>query len=213
MQSSMLHRLGAAVRDRREALNLSQKELAQKAEYAANNLSRFENGQQRPSDEVLERVAEALDTSIAQLYMAADGLTGGNLTTAPEIVEWVPLLGHVTAGAFKNVRELEPWEVESWYPSTKKLGGQGFAVRVQGESMVGDKRAYPDGCIAVFHAGKRDPENGELVMAKINGADEITFKKYVKDAGQVWLEPLNPRYPIIRDPFRVLATFQYAIIE
>lgn len=53
---------------------------------------------------------------------------------------------------------------------------------------------------------------GTLVLAKVAGADEITFKKYVRDAGREWLMPLNPNYPAIHEPFKVLAVFQHALV-
>ena len=41
------------------------------------------------------------------------------------------------------------------------------------------------------------PENGKLVVAKLDGTDEATFKKLVIDAGMKFLRPLNPTYPAI----------------
>ncbi|WP_284444885.1 LexA family protein, partial [Escherichia coli] len=29
------------------------------------------------------------------------------------------------------------------------------------------------------------------------GGDEFTFKKLIRDSGQVFLQPLNPQYPMI----------------
>jgi SOS-response transcriptional repressor LexA len=37
-------------------------------------------------------------------------------------------------------------------------------------------------------------ENGSLVVAKLDGTDEVTFKKLVIDAGQKYLKPLNQSY-------------------
>lgn len=210
----ILARLGNAVKTRREALGLTQAALAKLTEYSSANQSRFENGTQRPPDEMLERIADALQTTIAQLYLDADGVDGDNIAPAPDIVEMLPLIGTGPAGAFRHVRELERHEVEEWYPSLKKFHGKGFCLRVSGDSMTSPSgRSYPEGTIAIFDTGDRDPPTGSLVLAKIEGADEITFKKYIRDAGMAWLMPLNPEYPRIDKPFRILATFRGAFID
>ncbi len=40
-----------------------------------------------------------------------------------------------------------------------------------------------------------DPQPGDYVIAK-NGDGETTFKQLVKDTGDWYLKPLNPRYPL-----------------
>lgn len=213
MNEAIVRRLGAVVKATREKKQMNQRELSKLSGYAPNNLSRFESGQQRPSDTILEKIAQALDTTISALYIQAESDAGSNVSPAPDLVELVPLLGYTTAGAFRHVRELEPHEIEEWFPTVKRLNGHGFALRIEGDSMTATHgRSIPDGAIAVFNANNRNPENGDLVLAKISGADEITFKKYVTDAGKSWLMPLNTTYPPIHEKFKVLAVYVHAII-
>jgi SOS-response transcriptional repressor LexA len=40
-----------------------------------------------------------------------------------------------------------------------------------------------------------EPQPGDYVIAK-NSDDETTFKQLVKDAGDWYLKPTNPRYPL-----------------
>jgi SOS-response transcriptional repressor LexA len=40
-----------------------------------------------------------------------------------------------------------------------------------------------------------EPINGKLVVAKLDGDNEATFKKLVIDAGQRFLKPLNLNIP------------------
>ena len=70
----------------------------------------------------------------------------------------------------------------------------------------GGKKHIPDGSIVIFNARRTDQETGDLVLAKLLFGEETTFKKFVRDAGKVWLEPLNPRYPMITEQFQVIAT-------
>jgi SOS-response transcriptional repressor LexA len=67
-------------------------------------------------------------------------------------------------------------------------------------------KSYPDGCIIFVDPERKSPNNGERVIAKIEGAPEVTFKVYMYDAGRAWLRALNSNYPPIDNPFRVLGT-------
>ncbi len=64
-----------------------------------------------------------------------------------------------------------------------------FAVRVQGDSMIGAQIA--DGDTVLLQ--KRIPKNGEIVAALIDG--ESTLKRYFLDHGKPFLKAENPLYP------------------
>lgn len=67
-------------------------------------------------------------------------------------------------------------------------------------------KSYPEGCIIIVEPERRSPVNGERVVAKLEGSDEVTFKVYKEEDGRRWLQPLNPHHESIREPFRVLGT-------
>lgn len=60
---------------------------------------------------------------------------------------------------------------------------------------TGSKPSFPDGMLILV-----DPEQavepGDFCIARLGG-DEFTFKKLIRDSGQVFLQPLNPQYPMI----------------
>jgi repressor LexA len=102
----------------------------------------------------------------------------------------IPILGHIPAGM--------PSEALEW--SSSKLGvdlaafgvesrAEVFAVRVQGDSMIGAQIA--DGDTVILQ--KRVPKNGEIVAALIDG--ESTLKRYLLDHGEPFLKAENPSYP------------------
>ena len=102
----------------------------------------------------------------------------------------IPILGHIPAGM--------PSEALEW--SGSKLGvdlaafgvesrAEVFAVRVQGDSMIGAQIA--DGDTVILQ--KRVPKNGEIVAALIDG--ESTLKRYLLDHGEPFLKAENPIYP------------------
>lgn len=59
--------IGSRMKDRRTALNLTQKALSQQSNISVNYLSSIENGKNSPSIDVLSRIAEALDVSVVYL--------------------------------------------------------------------------------------------------------------------------------------------------
>lgn len=207
-------KLGERVKIRREELGLTREDLAKKAGMSINTLIKLED---RPSDRTkfIDELVVALETSKEWLVAGVEPMeiSSENTSPAPELRQDVPLLGKVSAGAFVHTRELEAHEVEDWLMAPKDYKGRAFGLRIEGDSMTSPiGKSYPDGAIAVFDSGNKTPNNGNLVLAKVNGSDEVTFKKYVTDAGYHYLMPLNPNYPRIDKPFRVLAVFEYAII-
>jgi repressor LexA len=102
----------------------------------------------------------------------------------------IPILGQIPAGM--------PIDASEW--SGSKLGvdlavfgvenrAEVFAVRVQGDSMIGAQIA--DGDTVLLQ--KRVPKNGEIVAALIDG--ESTLKRYLLDRGEPFLKAENPMYP------------------
>lgn len=201
---------------RMTTLNIKAARIVEYTGASKATVSKWTSGGGNPSSEYIMPLSEILRCSPEWLLNGSGtppDMGKSNVIPGPDLISMVPLLGYSTAGEFKHVRELEPHEIEEWFPTIKRLDGCGFALRIQGDSMTSPYgRSYPDGSIAIFDSRNKSPENGDLVLAKVSGADEITFKKYVRDAGREWLMPLNPDYPPIYDEFRVLAVFQHALL-
>jgi SOS-response transcriptional repressor LexA len=89
-------------------------------------------------------------------------------------------------------------EAYNWISCPVRISKKGFALTVQGDSMVntGYGRNYPPGCI-IFVDPAATPVTGDRVIAKVPHTDEVTFKVLVEDAGRRFLRPINPQYPII----------------
>jgi len=60
--------LGARIYELREKANLTQAQLAEKANVSNDTISRIERGIRSPSFEVLERLAKALDVEVRELF-------------------------------------------------------------------------------------------------------------------------------------------------
>lgn len=57
-------KIGSQIRARRRYLNISQKELAEKLKTKQSKISKIENGKEKPSLEVLNKIALALNTNL-----------------------------------------------------------------------------------------------------------------------------------------------------
>jgi len=64
--------LGAAIRQQRSALSISQNELARKAGLHRTYISDLERGARNPSVLSLQKIAQALQVSIAKLFEDAE---------------------------------------------------------------------------------------------------------------------------------------------
>jgi len=135
-----------------------------------------------------------------------------NVEPGPETYGRVPVISWVQAGDWSPAADpYPPGSAEDWIDSPVRGNPEVYALRVRGDSMFNPTgpKSYPDGCFIFVDPGRRSPHNGERIIAKIDGNDEVTFKVYVEDAGRVFLKPLNPQFPAIFEPFKVLGTVIY----
>ena len=96
---------------------------------------------------------------------------------------YIPVIGVVTAGlpilALENQEGLLPWDGDC----------DCFALRVQGDSMVGAGILDGDKVIVRPQPTAND---GQIVVARIG--DEATVKRLSRRNGQIWLLPENDAY-------------------
>ncbi len=99
----------------------------------------------------------------------------------------IPLLGAVAAGLPIEAALHE--ETIAVPDGMLPRRGPNYALRVQGQSMIDEH--IMDGDVVVVH-GRQSAENGEMVIALVNGA-EATVKRFYREAGGwVRLQPANP---------------------
>ena len=98
----------------------------------------------------------------------------------------IPLLGKVAAGT--PIEALMHEETIAVPEDMLPRRGPNFALRVTGSSMIDDH--ILDGDVVVVH-GKQAAENGELVIALVNGS-EATVKRFHREpGGWIRLQPAN----------------------
>ncbi len=111
----------------------------------------------------------------------------------------VPVIGTVTAGqpvtAFEDITGYVSFEVPNHDPNEL------FALKIKGESMI--NAGILDGDIVIVQKDTY-AENGDIVVAFIDGED-ATVKRFYKEDGKYRLQPENDNMqPIILDKCEIL---------
>jgi len=122
----------------------------------------------------------------------------------------VPLISWVQAGEWcEAVDPFLPGEADQWLSCPVPHSEYTYALTVNGDSMTAQTvgiRSYPEGSTIFVDPLKRNPVNGDRVIACLDGTNEVTFKIFKNEDGRTWLEPINTRHDPIKDPFKVIGT-------
>jgi SOS-response transcriptional repressor LexA len=177
------------IREGRKRLGLSQEAFGKLFGVTRTAVQQWETeGGTAPNRTKQPEVAVALGLTVAQLIGGDDNVSAG-----PEVRGTVPLLSAVQAGSYKmHVDNFHPGDDgEERVTSTVPVQRHTFALRVSGDSMEPDFLA---GAILIVEPDM-EAQPGDYVIAK-NEDEETTFKQLVKDDGDWYLKPVNPRYPM-----------------
>lgn len=110
----------------------------------------------------------------------------------------LPLLGNVAAGL--PIEAIPDQDTVS-VPHDMVRSGNNYVLRVKGSSMVDEQ--IRDGDYIIVNS-RQTAENGEMVVALVNG-DSATVKKFYRERdGRIRLQPANPTMePMYFDPSEV----------
>ena len=143
--------------------------------------------------ETLIKLAKLFNVNPDWLATGKGEKESSNISSAPDIKGHVPVISWVQAGDWMEVIDhLSPGDGER-VETTYKARPHTYALRVKGDSM---EPRFPEGAILIVEPDE-SPEPGKFVIVRQNGDTEATFKQLIKDGGQFYLKPLNPRYPIM----------------
>lgn len=105
----------------------------------------------------------------------------------------LPLLGRVAAGA--PIEAVATPETIAVPDSLIPRRGSSYVLEVQGDSMI-DEHIQDGDYIVVNHRTSAD--NGEMVVALIEGTSATVKRYYREDGGWIRLQPANENYTPIR---------------
>ncbi len=205
--------IGPRIKDARTRAGLTQHDLGRRCGVSRAAIAQWENGTTRPSLAHLQRAADALGVWVS--WIAGEGAvesTAERPTLSPR-GRAVPVIDYVHAGAWGAVADpYPPGRGMDQLVTEQKVGADLFALVVRGTSMEGE---FNDGDKIVVDPDVA-PQPGDFVVAKLDGQEEATFKKYrprgTDGSGRpiIDLVPLNEDWPVLRidadTPGRVVGT-------
>jgi len=148
------------IKELREAVGLTQPELAKLADTTKNQLTKLESGARRLSDHWAQRLAPHLGVQPYELFMSSEVVTP---------LRFVPLVGTISCGDWQEAVENALGQV----PAVQG-GSRVFALQAQGDSM--NELIADRGYVYV------DPDDTELrddkIYVVVNGDNEATVKKF-----------------------------------
>lgn len=201
-------------KERREALGMTQGQLAKLAGVSQGTIANIENGIRKQPRELLS-IAKALQVHPEWLQSGKEtnpqkqaAVEHGNVDAARHYAGEVPVISWIQAGAWHEAADsFQPGDADRFLPVMRGHSTNTYALRVRGDSMTASHgRTYPEGCYIIVDPHRLAPVNGERIVAKLEGSDEVTFKVFKNEDGRQWLAPLNTQHPPILAPFKILGT-------
>jgi repressor LexA len=124
---------------------------------------------------------------------ATEDVSQDELDIPSQETAYVPLIGSIAAGIPIIAEEA----VEDVFPLPRQIVGKGtlFLLRVRGDSMM--DAAIVDGDWVVVRKHHK-AENGEIVVAMIEGEATVKTLRLDQEKKQIWLLPRNSAYLPIR---------------
>ena len=195
--------LGDRFKSRREALNLTQDEVAKEVSRLLPNdrfsrvtVSNIELGnQQSLKDRVLLAVIKILKCNAEWLVNGNGDIepTTNNIalfeSTPVNSAQMVPLVSWVQAGQWTEA--VDNYDNEFVACPVKCPPGT-FALKIRGDSM---QPRFEENDIIFIDSNQVNIENGKLVIAQLEASYEATFKQLQVIDGKKYLRALNPDYP------------------
>lgn len=134
-------------------------------------------------------VAEYISVLEQKGYLSKEGSGARSLQLTPSWDERtfeIPLIGIISAGKpIEAIRTNEAIEIPR-----DMMGPNVFALKVSGDSMVGD--GILDGDYVIIEK-TNNPKNGEIVVALID-QESVTLKRFFREKTRIRLQPANKNY-------------------
>lgn len=185
-------KIGDSIRAARKAKKWTLEKLAHEVGTDAGNLSRLERNMQSVNKEVMDKILAVLNLSVS-----IEGPGVANIDVGPRIRGLIPLISWVQAGCWNEVSDIYAvGDAEEMLPCPISHGPRTFALRIRGESMFNphERHSFRDGDI-IFVDPEIDALHRSLVVVKLEGSQEATFKQLIIEGSQKYLKALNPAWP------------------
>ncbi|RMU65617.1 Rophage PssSM-02, Cro/c1 family prophage repressor protein [Pseudomonas syringae pv. syringae] len=199
--------IGDRVFSEMNARGWSEGELARQAGVTQPTVHRIITGESKsPKRENIERIAKVLRVPSRWLWdggprPASESAEQSNVADVeqPTRMYRYPVVSWVAAGEWSEaVEPYAPGAADEYDVSDYKAKGPAFWLVVKGDSMTAPTApSIPEGSQILVDT-RAEVFPGKLVIAKLAGSNEATFKKLVEDGGVRYLKPLNSAYPTVQ---------------
>ena len=201
--------IGSKIRGLRERAGLTQTALGKAVGVSKAAVSQWESDETTPTGPNLVKCAAILEVTAESLTRT----NSANVETITPPFHPIPLIDYIQAGQWAEIADAyQRGDGEEMLSTSGPCGPHTFGLCVKGRSMEPD---YLEGDIIIVDPDVR-PDPGDFVVAKLDGTEETTFKKYRPrghdSAGVevIDLVPLNEDFPIItlnaKAPGRIIGT-------
>jgi len=194
----------------------SEGELARQANITQPTIHRIITGESKaPKRENIEKIAKALRVSSKWLWdggprpdLVDQFDANVEMALQPTRSFMYPEISWVQAGSAREAMEMSNITLCPQHSSDVWAGEDAFWLRVSGNSMTSNSGAsFPEGFL-ILVAPDIEARQGQFVVARMIDSNEATFKQLVRDAGELYLKPLNPSYPTkpVDDTWEIIGT-------
>lgn len=198
--------LGERVNKRRSDLGMSQEELAKKSGVSRVAISKAELGLTKNfNGDTLFNVARALRCDPEWLQTGKGSIDSylpihaaeeqATYSAAPYVPHRLPIFNWKSA---LEQMEKNNKDVKQWLDTMLDVSSDAFWLTVETDAMTSPiGLTIPEGMMILI-VPKDNLSSGDLAIFKRIGTSEILFRKYVEEAGDRYLRPLNQNYKMIR---------------
>jgi len=174
--------------------------LQQMAGLSKGAIQQWKDNKHAPSIENLTKVAKTLNVSVEYLtgdsqYRNQNDMINHFMQTTDQdelarTSTMIPVQDIVRAGIPNHELDMpSPEDVLDYVPYPENAHGKLYACKIKGNSM---SPRIQDGDVVIFRL-QPDAENGDIVIAKVNG-DDACCKRLIKNKDTITLQSLNPDY-------------------
>ena len=193
----------ALVRTKLRELKLTQEKLAERVGASQGGVGHWLNKRRQPDLPTMNKVLHALGLEHLEIALvirersaAADESAANECSYDITSAFRYPVSNWVTAGQVnEQAREAGYQPGEVFEVSDHYAKGAAFWLQVRGDAMTAPIGISVAQGMMILVDPDIDPEPGKMVIARIPGTEEATFRQLIEESGQRYLKPLNPTYP------------------
>ncbi|SFU28342.1 LexA family protein [Xenorhabdus koppenhoeferi] len=202
-------RLKELFESKKKQLSISQETLAEEIGKTQSAISHYLNGINALNLEMATYFAQKLGVQIADFSPSLEKqarnlvtvLYGNNVAFSdhPQLQKQYPLLDWASAGHWceEPATTYNSNRIEKRYETVVECSQRAFWLEVKGDSMTSPNGlSIPSGMIILIDPEIK-PTINKLVVAKLDGEKELTFKQLITEGYDKFLKPLNPQYNMI----------------